>query len=144
MIARNYTPKKRKSSDVKIFKIIFLVVHCTVNKIWTPINVSLCDIDFEDRFNYFAIKSDKEVVLREAAVLSNENPTYIEEGVLHFAVTNMPGAVPRSASQALSAALLPYVHRIAGAGWKSNPPLARGINIEAGEIVHPALKESLA
>ena len=73
-----------------------------------------------------------------------ENPTYVEEGVLHFAVTNMPGAVPRSATQALSAALLPYVHRIAGTGWKSDPPLARGINIEAGAIVHPVLKESLA
>jgi len=73
-----------------------------------------------------------------------ENPTYIEEGVLHFAVTNMPGAVPRSASQALSAALLPYVNQIARSDWKANLPLARGINIEAGQVVHPALKESLA
>jgi alanine dehydrogenase len=73
-----------------------------------------------------------------------ENPTYIEEGVLHFAVTNMPGAVPRSASQALAAALLPYVQQLTRTDWKSNPPLARGINIEAGRIVHPALKESLA
>jgi len=72
-----------------------------------------------------------------------ENPTYIEEGVLHFAVTNMPGAVPRSASQALSAALLPYVQQIARSDWKTQLPLARGINIEAGHIVHPALKESL-
>jgi alanine dehydrogenase len=54
-----------------------------------------------------------------------ENPTYIEEGVLHFAVTNMPGAVPRSASQALSAALLPYVNQIAGTDWKANLPLER-------------------
>ena len=73
-----------------------------------------------------------------------ENPTYVEEGVLHFAVTNMPGAVPRSASQALSAALLPYVQQITRSDWKSNLPLASGINIEAGHIVHPALKESLA
>ena len=73
-----------------------------------------------------------------------ENPTYLEAGVLHFAVTNMPGAVPRSASQALSAALLPYVQLLTRADWKTSLPLARGINIEAGRIVHPVLKESLA
>jgi alanine dehydrogenase len=73
-----------------------------------------------------------------------EDPTYSEEGVLHFAVTNMPGAVPRSASQALSAAVLPYVHQLSRTDWKAHPPLARGINIEAGDLVHPALKESLA
>jgi alanine dehydrogenase len=73
-----------------------------------------------------------------------ENPTYIEEGVLHFAVTNMPGAVPRSATQALAAAVLPYVHLLARTDWKTNLPLARGINVEAGQLVHPAVKESLA
>jgi len=72
------------------------------------------------------------------------NPTYTEEGVIHFAVTNMPGAVPRSASQALSAALLPYVLELAAPDWKFCRPLSRGINIEAGEIVHPALKETFA
>jgi alanine dehydrogenase len=63
---------------------------------------------------------------------------------LHFTVTNMPGAVPRSASQALSAALLPYVHTLARPHWKDSPPLGRGINVAAGEVIHPALKESLA
>jgi len=73
-----------------------------------------------------------------------ENPTYVDEGVVHFTVTNMPGAVPRSASQALSAALLPYVHALARPHWKNNATLARGINVAAGELAHPALKESLA
>jgi alanine dehydrogenase len=59
-------------------------------------------------------------------------------------VTNMPGAVPRSASQALSAALLPYVLALADPDWKSCIPLTRGINIEAGEVKHPALKETFA
>jgi alanine dehydrogenase len=68
------------------------------------------------------------------------NPTYIEEGVVHFTVTNMPGAVPRTASQALSAVLTPYVQTIAEPDWKSAKPLSRGINIEAGIIRHPALK----
>jgi alanine dehydrogenase len=73
-----------------------------------------------------------------------ENPTYEVDGVIHFAVTNMPGAVPRTASQALSAALLPYVLALAQPEWKSSRPLARGINIEAGEVIHPALKEIFA
>ena len=73
-----------------------------------------------------------------------ENPTYREEGVVHFAVTNMPGAVPRSASQALSAALLPYVLKLAQPDWRACKSLTRGINVEAGAIIHPALQETFA
>jgi alanine dehydrogenase len=68
-------------------------------------------------------------------------PTFVWEGVTHFGVTNMPGAVPRSASQALSAALIPYVSRLARDDWRQDPELLRGINVEKGEIVHPALKQ---
>jgi alanine dehydrogenase len=71
------------------------------------------------------------------------DPTYIESGVVHFAVTNMPGAVPRSASQALSAALLPYVHGISQPDWRSKADLQRGINVAEGHIVHAALKHLL-
>jgi len=71
-------------------------------------------------------------------------PTYVEDEVLHFAVTNMPGAVPRSASQALSAALLPAVLELCKPDWKSSSTLHRGVNVEAGKVVHPALKEALA
>jgi len=72
------------------------------------------------------------------------NPTYIEEGVVHFTVTNMPGAVPKTASQALSAALIPHVLGLAQPDWRSCNSLIRGINVEAGELVHPALKEAFA
>lgn len=72
------------------------------------------------------------------------DPTYMVAGVVHFGVTNMPGAVPKSASQALSAALLPYAQRIARDGWREQPELRRGINLSAGEIVHPALRRSVA
>jgi len=72
-----------------------------------------------------------------------EEPTYLEEGVVHFTVTNIPGAVPRSASQALSAVLLPYVHKLTDPDWKISAELQRGINIESGQLTHPALKESL-
>jgi alanine dehydrogenase len=67
-------------------------------------------------------------------------PTFVWEGVTHFGVTNMPGAVPRSASQALSAALIPYALKLAIPGWETDAALAAGINVRGGEIVYPALK----
>ena len=70
-----------------------------------------------------------------------ENPTYVVDGVTHFAVTNMPGAVPRTSSQALSAAILPYVMKMASPNWRDDPALVRGVNVDNGAVVHPALKE---
>jgi alanine dehydrogenase len=67
-------------------------------------------------------------------------PTFELHGVTHFGVTNMPGAVPRSASQALSAAILPWVERLAGPDWHDVPALAGAVNVEAGKVVHPALQ----
>lgn len=72
-----------------------------------------------------------------------ENPTLVKHGVVHFGVTNMPGAVPRTASQVLSAALLPFVARLAADGGLADPALAAGINTRNGEIVHPAVKKAL-
>jgi alanine dehydrogenase len=66
-------------------------------------------------------------------------PTYVYEGVTHFAVTNMPGAVPRTASQVLSTALLPYVMALAVPNLADNTTLCAGINVQGGKIVHPAL-----
>jgi alanine dehydrogenase len=71
------------------------------------------------------------------------NPTFLHDGVVHFGVTNMPGAVPRTASQALSAALTPYISRLAQPDWEQNEELARGVNVKAGKIVHHALKDLL-
>jgi len=69
-----------------------------------------------------------------------QQPTYEWEGVIHFAVTNMPGAVPRTASQALSASLLRYVLLLAQPDGLKHPELAAGINVQHGKIVHPALQ----
>ncbi|HFE39215.1 MAG TPA: alanine dehydrogenase, partial [Gammaproteobacteria bacterium] len=68
------------------------------------------------------------------------DPTYMEAGILHFCVTNMPGAVPRSASQALTASLLPYVLKLTQADWRENPALFKGINIDRGDVVYAGLK----
>jgi alanine dehydrogenase len=68
-----------------------------------------------------------------------EAPTYQCEGVTHFCVTNMPGSVPRTSSQALSAAIAPFAVRLADGEWRDDPGLVRGINVESGKVTHPAL-----
>jgi len=70
-------------------------------------------------------------------------PTFLWEGVVHFGVTNMPGAVPRTASQALSASLIPFVKVLAAGGWEADARLLSGVNVRAGKIVHPAVAAAL-
>ena len=70
-----------------------------------------------------------------------KEPTYDVHGVTHFCVTNMPGAVPQTSSVAISAAILPYVQRLAaGPAWRDHAALKVGINVDGGNIVHPALE----
>jgi len=66
-------------------------------------------------------------------------PTYVLHGVIHMGVTNLPGAVPRTSSEALTAAILPYVQKLANGSWQQHAPLYNGINVGNGKIVHPAL-----
>lgn len=68
-------------------------------------------------------------------------PTFVDEGVIHFGVTNMPGAVPRSASQALSAAIIPYLRELTEENWREHPHLAAAVNLSGGELVYPALRD---
>lgn len=69
-----------------------------------------------------------------------DDPTYVVDGVVHFAVTNMPGAVPRTASRALCASLFPWVLRLTDPEWREDHSLSGAINVADGAIVHPALK----
>ncbi|TLY52969.1 MAG: alanine dehydrogenase, partial [Gammaproteobacteria bacterium] len=70
-----------------------------------------------------------------------KDPTYLVDGVTHFAVTNMPGAVPKTSSEAICAAILPYVQRLAAdKNWRKFAPLKTGINVESGKLIHPALQ----
>jgi alanine dehydrogenase len=69
-----------------------------------------------------------------------EAPTYSVDGVTHFCVTNMPGAVPHTSTHAISAAILPYILRLTRDDWREDTILASGINVADGEVVHPALK----
>jgi alanine dehydrogenase len=68
-----------------------------------------------------------------------DHPTYLEYDVIHFGVTNMPGAVPRTSSQALATSLLPYVLRLAADNGLTDPAIASGINVAGGRVVHPAV-----
>ncbi|MBD2196846.1 MULTISPECIES: alanine dehydrogenase [Calothrix] len=75
---------------------------------------------------------------------SHTNPVYIEEGVVHYGVPNMPGAVPWTATQALNNSTLPYVVQLANLGIKAldvNSALAKGVNVNNHRLVHPAVQE---
>jgi alanine dehydrogenase len=75
---------------------------------------------------------------------SHSNPTYIEEGVIHFGVPNMPGAVPWTATQALNNSTLPYIVKLANHGLKAleiDPALAKGLNVHNRRLVHPAVQQ---
>jgi alanine dehydrogenase len=75
---------------------------------------------------------------------THHDPTFIVEGVVHYCVTNMPGAVGRTSTFALCNATLPYALAIANKGWdqaaQEDPGLAEGLNLSDGRIIHPGVK----
>ncbi len=77
---------------------------------------------------------------------THEDPVYVVDGVVHYGVSNMPGAVPRSSTLALTNATLPYALRLASEGWRAacaaDPALAKGVNVSAGRVVHPGVAEA--
>jgi alanine dehydrogenase len=77
---------------------------------------------------------------------THSNPIYEEEGIIHYTVTNMPGAVPRTATRALTLNTLPYIIELCDKGWKKasidNPSLRRGINMVNGKITYKAVSEA--
>jgi len=79
---------------------------------------------------------------------SHADPVYERHGVLHYAVGNMPGAVPHTSTYALTNATLPYVVALATRGVRdavaADPALALGVNTEAGRVVNPVVAEALA
>ena len=75
---------------------------------------------------------------------SHSQPTYVEAGVVHYGVPNMPGAVPWTATQALNNSTLPYVLKLANYGLEAlemDPSLARGVNVQNQRLIHPAVQE---
>lgn len=77
---------------------------------------------------------------------THADPVYDVEGIIHYCVANIPGAVPQTSTLALTNATLPYVLRLADMGWEkacdADKGLAEGLNIVNGKIVHPAVAEA--
>jgi alanine dehydrogenase len=70
----------------------------------------------------------------------------VAEGVLHYGVANMPGAVSHTSTFALTNATLPYVRQLAAQGYdacRRHPELQAGVNVHAGAVVHPAVAKAL-
>jgi len=77
---------------------------------------------------------------------THADPVYVKHGVVHYSVANMPGAVPRTSTFALTNATLPYVLELANKGWKEavslNPALAKGVNVVLGKVTCEGVAEA--
>jgi alanine dehydrogenase len=77
---------------------------------------------------------------------THEDPTYVIDGILHYCVANMPGAVPYTSTLALTNATLPYAIQLANKGWKKacmeNDDLKYGLNVVHGDVVYEAVAEA--
>ncbi|HMM22705.1 MAG TPA: alanine dehydrogenase [Selenomonadales bacterium] len=80
-------------------------------------------------------------------VTTHSNPTFEKYGVIHYSVANMPGAVARTSTFALTNATLDYALQIANKGWRKavseNPGLAKGVNVLDGKCTYPGVAEGL-
>jgi len=77
---------------------------------------------------------------------THDHPTFVVDRVIHYCVANMPGAVPRTSTLALTNATLPYALLIANKGWKKacteNEALKKGLNVVSGEVVYQGVAEA--
>lgn len=77
---------------------------------------------------------------------THEDPVYYVDGILHYCVANIPGAVPRTSTLALTNATLPYAIQLADKGWqracRENPELALGLNVVEGKVVYKPVAEA--
>ncbi|MGG1313646.1 MULTISPECIES: alanine dehydrogenase [Cohnella] len=80
-------------------------------------------------------------------ITTHDNPTFVKHGVVHYAVANMPGAVPRTSTIALTNVTLPYALQIANKGViravQENKALLQGVNVAAGSVAYKAVADSL-
>lgn len=78
---------------------------------------------------------------------THEAPTFVVDGIVHYCVANVPGAVARTSTYALNNVTLPHALKIADLGWReamrADPHLAHGLNVHAGRVTYPAVAEEL-
>jgi alanine dehydrogenase len=92
------------------------------------------------------VSIDQGGCIETARPTSHSDPVYVEQGVIHYCVTNMPGAYPRTSTVALTTATLPYARHLADRGLaalREDSGLAKGVNTYAGAITCRAVAESL-
>lgn len=89
------------------------------------------------------IAIDQGGCVEDIRLTSSDELAYKAHGVIHSAVPNMPGAVPRTASQSLSAAVMPYVSRLAGGALDSDAVLRAAIAVQGGQVVDHVLREEI-
>lgn len=92
------------------------------------------------------ISIDQGGCLETSRPTTHTHPTFIEEGIIHYCVTNMPGAVPRTSAFALNNATLPYTLQLANKGairaMRENHHLMNGLNVFNGKVTHKAVAQS--
>ena len=93
------------------------------------------------------VSIDQGGIFETSRATTHADPIFVEEGVVHYCVANMPGAVPRSSTSALTAATLPYVLALAEKGTMqalaADPALAKGLMTRDGELVHSGVAQTL-
>jgi alanine dehydrogenase len=93
------------------------------------------------------IAIDQGGCLETSRPTTHADPTYLVDGVVHYCVTNMPGAVPRTSTYALNNATLPFVLALADKGWKralaDDGHLRNGLNVARGKVTHPEVAAAL-
>ena len=92
------------------------------------------------------VSIDQGGCVETARKTTQANPVYTMHGVIHYGVTNLPGTVPRTSTQALTSVTLPYVIRLAQQGveaaLREDQALAAGLNLFRGRVVHPGVAEA--
>ena len=115
----------------------------------TPKLVSRCQLkDMLPGAVLVDIAIDQGGAFESSRPTTHDAPTFVEQGIVHYCVTNMPGAVARTATQALDNVTLPYIVALAEKGWQQalaeKPGFADGLNISEGKICHTAVAQALA
>jgi len=102
--------------------------------------------DMQDGTVLVDVAVDQGGCIQTCKPTTHENPVYTIDGVVHYCVANMPGAVPYTSTVALTNATLPYVLQLAGKGWvkacDENPVLRKGLNIIRGDVVYQEVAEA--
>jgi len=92
------------------------------------------------------VSVDQGGCVETAKPTTHEDPTYVVDGVIHYAVANMPGGVPRTSTLGLTNATVPYSRSLAQGGWRAactaSKPLFLGLNVVDGKVVYPGVAEA--